>query len=197
LSAPNQISSPPTYGIFRPVILMPKNTDWEDESVIRLFGAKSKSTYSLMLINMEAKKSGALPFYSNFNINAAEERITAIIRIKRTPPAFYPCLSYLHDILANNTVKTIVETEYCMSANDENGSFDTLIKKANLHKADWPILVAFCFSFGMLPDPGFFRRLLCHKIFFILLINMCFTFFRQHGAKHSCVSDHSCSSLPV
>ena len=50
-----------------------------DESVIRQFGEKSKSAYSLMLINMEATKSGLLPFCNSFSKNAIEERITAII----------------------------------------------------------------------------------------------------------------------
>ena len=134
----DRVSTPLTYGIFRPVILMPKQTDWEnviqlqyifsheyvhiyrfdsftkliatlalcihwfnpfvwamyilfnrdielacDESVIRQFGEQSKSAYSLMLINMEAKKSGLLPFGSNFSKNAIEERITAIMNTKR------------------------------------------------------------------------------------------------------------------
>ena len=112
----DRISAPLTYGIFRPVILMPKQTDWEnrnqlqyifsheythicrfdtirkliaayalclhwfnpfvwgmyilfnrdielacDESVIRQFGDESRSAYSFMLINMEAKKSGLSP----------------------------------------------------------------------------------------------------------------------------------------
>lgn len=134
----DRIVTPLTYGVFHPVILMPKETDWEnvtqlqyifsheyvhifrldaltkliaalvlcihwfnpcvwvmyilfnrdlelacDESVIRQFGEKSKSAYSLMLINMEAKKSGLLPFCNNFSKNAIEERITAIMSIKR------------------------------------------------------------------------------------------------------------------
>ncbi len=132
----DRISAPLTYGIFRPVILMPKKTDWKnekqlqyvlsheyvhiyrydtvtklivtlalcihwfnpfvwvmyilfnrdielacDESVIRQFGEKSKSAYSLMLINMEATKSGLLPFCNNFSKNAIEERITAVMKI--------------------------------------------------------------------------------------------------------------------
>ena len=135
----DRISTPLTYGIFRPVILMPKKTDWKnekqlqyiltheyvhiyrydtvtkllaacalcvhwfnpfvwvmyrlfnrdielacDESVIRQFGEKSKSAYSLMLINMEAAKSGLLPFCNNFSKNAIEERITAIMKMKKT-----------------------------------------------------------------------------------------------------------------
>ena len=135
----DRISAPLTYGIFRPVILMPKRMDWEntkqleymlsheyvhichydaavkliaaltlcihwfnplvwvmyflfnrdielvcDESVIRQFGEESRSAYSLMLINMEAAKSGLLPFCSSFSKNAAEERITAIMKTKKT-----------------------------------------------------------------------------------------------------------------
>lgn len=37
-----------------------------------------------MLINMEAKKSGLLPLCNNFSKNAVEERITAIMKTKRT-----------------------------------------------------------------------------------------------------------------
>ncbi len=135
----DRILAPLTYGIFRPVILMPKKMDWKnekqlqyvlsheyvhiyrydtvtkliatlalcihwfnpfvwvmyllfnrdielacDESVIRQFGEESKSAYSLMLINMEAAKSGLLPFCNNFSKNAIEERITAVMKIKKT-----------------------------------------------------------------------------------------------------------------
>ena len=236
----DKIFTPLTYGIFCPVILMPKKTDWEnvnqlqyifaheyvhicrldtftklvatfalcihwfnpfvwimyllfnrdielacDESVIRQFGEKSKSAYSLMLIHMEAKKSGILPFCSNFSKNAIEERITAIMNTKRitvvnfmsaclivfvTVPLFattaiastdsshndLPAVGdsqtnvrelaanenssmsiiyesadilyyedgspYIHDILTNNTDRTIIETQYCMLAYNENGS---------------------------------------------------------------------------
>ena len=134
----DRISAPLTYGIFRPVILMPKKMDWKnekqlqyvlsheyvhichfdtitklistfalcvhwfnplvwimyvlynrdielacDESVVWLFGETSKKDYSLMLIGMEAKKSGLLPFCNNFSKNAIEERITAIMKIKK------------------------------------------------------------------------------------------------------------------
>lgn len=133
-----RFSSPMTYGIFHPVILMPCHTDWEnteqlqyiflheythirrydtvkklililalcvhwfnplvwvmyvlfnrdielacDEHVVHCFGGKAKSTYALLLINMEAKKSGLTPFCSNFSENAIEERITAIMKMKK------------------------------------------------------------------------------------------------------------------
>lgn len=135
----DRISTPLTYGVFHPVILMPKQTDWKntdqlryifsheyvhiyrfdtiakliaayalcihwfnplvwamyvlfnrdmelacDESVIRQFGDRSKSAYSLMLIRMEAKKSGLSPLCNHFSKNAVEERITAIMNTKRT-----------------------------------------------------------------------------------------------------------------
>ncbi|MDE7251375.1 MAG: M56 family metallopeptidase [Acetatifactor sp.] len=132
------IEAPLTYGIIRPVILMPKGTDWEDtkklqyillheyvhicrydtaikliaalalcihwfnplvwvmylllnrdlelscdESVVRQFGVASRSTYAQILINMEAKKSGLMPFYNSFSKNAIEERIISIMKIKK------------------------------------------------------------------------------------------------------------------
>lgn len=163
------------------------NRDMElacDESVIRQFGDESKSAYSLMLIRMEATKSGMSPLCNNFSRNAAEERITAIMSTKRTtkiallsaclivlvtaglfatsaaastdritkdtPAANAPKTNtgdiasdknamtiihesadilhyedgapYIHDILTNHTDSTIVETQYCMLAYDENGS---------------------------------------------------------------------------
>ncbi len=134
----DNVMTPLTYGIFHPVILMPKSTDWEntkelpyilsheyvhicrfdvvkkliatvvlcvhwfnpfvwvmyilfnrdielvcDESVVRQFGEKSRAVYSLMLINMEERQSGLLPFCSNFSKNAIEERITAIMKMKK------------------------------------------------------------------------------------------------------------------
>lgn len=133
-----ELSSPLTYGIFHPIILMPKETDWEntkqlqyvllheyihichfdtvkklimvmalcvhwfnpfvwvmyvlfnrdielfcDESVVRWFGENERSFYALMLIDMEAKKSSLMPFCNNFSKNAIEERITAIMKIKK------------------------------------------------------------------------------------------------------------------
>lgn len=135
----DRISAPLTYGMMKPVILLPKTTDWKnteqlqyiflheyvhichfdtvtklistfalcihwfnplvwvmyllynrdielacDESVVRLLGETSKKEYSLMLIGMEAKKSGLLPFCNNFSKNAVEKRITAIMKTRKT-----------------------------------------------------------------------------------------------------------------
>ena len=134
-----KVTTPLTYGVFRPVIVMPKDTEWEnlkqiqyvlmheyvhiccydtaikmiaalalcihwfnplvwvmyillnrdielscDESVVRRLGLSEKSTYANMLIGMEARKSGLMPFCNGFNKNSIEERITAIMRMKKT-----------------------------------------------------------------------------------------------------------------
>lgn len=135
----DRIPAPLTYGIFRPVILMPAKTDWNDtkqlqyillheyvhicqfdtvrklvmilalclhwfnpmvwvmyilfnrdielscdESVIRKLGENSRSAYARMLVYMEARKSGLAPLCNNFSKNVVEERITAIMKIKKT-----------------------------------------------------------------------------------------------------------------
>lgn len=138
------IKSPLSYGIFKPVILMPKKTDWNnlnkipyilehefvhikrfdaltklflimafcihwfnplvwamyilvnrdielacDETVIKHFGENSKSAYALVLIGMEEEKSNIAPLGNNFSKNAAEERIIAIMNIKKTALSVY------------------------------------------------------------------------------------------------------------
>lgn len=135
----SRISAPLTYGVFKPIILMPKSTKWDDtkqieyilahefvhirrfdaaakllltatlcihwfnpliwamyilsnrdielscdETVVRSFGETTKSTYARTLISMEEKKSTLTPLCNNFSKNAIEERITAIMKIKKT-----------------------------------------------------------------------------------------------------------------
>ncbi|WP_440286894.1 M56 family metallopeptidase [Eshraghiella crossota] len=55
-----------------------------DECVIHRFGNNSKSTYANTLISMEEQKSGFMPLCNNFSKNAIEERITAIMKTKKT-----------------------------------------------------------------------------------------------------------------
>ena len=133
------IAAPLSYGVIRPVILMPKNTEWKniyqlryvleheyvhirrldmltklimiaavcihwfnplvwvmyilfnrdlelscDETVGRRFGMDIKSVYATALISMEEKKSGLTPLCNSFSKNAIEERIRAIMKIKKT-----------------------------------------------------------------------------------------------------------------
>lgn len=133
------IAAPLSYGVIRPVILMPKNTEWKniyqlryvleheyvhirrldmltklimiaavcihwfnplvwvmyilfnrdlelscDETVVRRLGMDIKSVYATALISMEEKKSGLTPLCNSFSKNAIEERIRAIMKIKKT-----------------------------------------------------------------------------------------------------------------
>lgn len=55
-----------------------------DEAVIHAFGEAKKSAYAMALIRMEEKKSGFTPLCSRFSKNKAEERITAIMKMKKT-----------------------------------------------------------------------------------------------------------------
>lgn len=132
------IHTPLTYGIFRPVILLPKesleqspstlnfilthewvhirrfdcvtkilltaalcihwmnplvwvmyllfNRDIElscDETVLNLLGRNKRSDYALALIDMEEQKGGFASFASGFGRNAIEERIRAIMKMKK------------------------------------------------------------------------------------------------------------------
>ena len=134
----DRISTPLTYGILHPVILLPRKTDWHntawlqyvlaheyvhicrldavtkllmalalclhwfnplvwvmylfynrdlelacDEKVIRQYGETSKTAYARMLIDMEVKKSGLMPLCNHFSKNAIEERITAIMKLRK------------------------------------------------------------------------------------------------------------------
>lgn len=146
----SQLNTPLTYGILRPVILMPKQTDWTeqkkicyilqheyvhvcrfdvatkilltvalcihwynplvwmmyvlanrdlelscDEAVVRSFGETTKSAYALTLIHMEAQKSGFIPFTNSFSKNATEERIEAIMKMKKTTIVSFVTASFL------------------------------------------------------------------------------------------------------
>ncbi len=55
-----------------------------DEAVVRLFGARSKSTYARVLIGMEEARGRLTPLCNNFSKNAIEERIIAIMKTRRT-----------------------------------------------------------------------------------------------------------------
>lgn len=134
----DKISAPLTYGMFRPVILLPKKTDWTnitrldyvlyhefthirrfdllaklvmivvlclhwfnpfvwamyvffnrdlelscDDLVIKHFG-EANSVYANTLIDMEERKNYGTPLCNHFSKTAIEERITAIMKSKKT-----------------------------------------------------------------------------------------------------------------
>ena len=137
IQSSDQVSTPLSYGMFKPVILLPRNLDFEntealnyiltheyahirhfdiltkmlmilalsihwfnpmvwvmylllnrdielicDETVIKLFGEKNKSSYAHILIDMEIQKAGLMPLCNNFSKNAIEERIGARLKMK-------------------------------------------------------------------------------------------------------------------
>ncbi len=163
------IHTPLTYGIFRPVILLPKesleqspstlnfilthewvhirrfdcvtkilltaalcihwmnplvwvmyllfNRDIElscDETVLHLLGRNRRSDYALALINMEEQKGGFASFASGFGRNAIEERIRAIMKMKKAS---------LITILAAVVVVVCVSILFATSA--KNNPIDT------------------------------------------------------------------------
>ena len=55
-----------------------------DEAVVRFFGENAKAAYARALISMEETRSGLTPLCNNFSKNGIEERITAIMKIKKT-----------------------------------------------------------------------------------------------------------------
>ena len=132
------VNTPLTYGLFRPVILLPLSTDWQDrkslefiliheyvhikrldgaakllltltaclhwfnpmvwvmyvlanrdlemacdEQVVRALPGDGRAAYARTLIRMEQTKAGLAPLFSHFSKNAMEERITAIMKIKK------------------------------------------------------------------------------------------------------------------
>lgn len=54
-----------------------------DEVVVRRLGLDRRSAYARTLIDLESEKSGLGPFASAFSKNAIEERITAIMKMKK------------------------------------------------------------------------------------------------------------------
>lgn len=135
----DKIAAPLTYGILRPVVLLPKTMDWTDETsmryiltheymhirwfdilwkwllaaalcvhwfnpfiwvmyvlanrdielscdetVVRTFGEETRTFYALTLIELEEKKSRLTLLVNNFSKYAIEERINAIMKMKKT-----------------------------------------------------------------------------------------------------------------
>lgn len=58
-----------------------------DEEVIRRFGSHTRAAYARTLIAMEEQKCGYMPLCNNFSKNAIEERIKAIMKMKKTSAA--------------------------------------------------------------------------------------------------------------
>lgn len=107
-----------------------------DECVIRKFGEGSKSEYALTLISMEEKKSGLLPICNNFSKNAIEERITAIMKIKKT--------SLVAIIVATALVSTVT-TAFATSAIADD-KYRTAISVTDFSDEEYEMLRALQFE---------------------------------------------------
>ena len=158
------ISSPLTYGILHPVILLPKKLDRNDQAalqyvltheyvhirrfdaitkilfaavlcihwfnpfvwvmyvlanrdmelscdawVIRMMGAKNRSSYALMLIKMEERRNGMSALCSHFGKNAITERIEAIMKFKKT--SIWACILALALIAGATTAFAAARTD--------------------------------------------------------------------------------------
>ncbi|MFR3825069.1 MULTISPECIES: hypothetical protein [Hungatella] len=100
-----------------------------------MFGETVKSAYALMLIAMEEKKSGLTPLCSNFSKNAVEERIEAIMKIKKTT---------VFSIAAACAVVAVIGSAFATSAAAESIPDLIYVKE--------DIAVRF------LPDPGIYEQ---------------------------------------
>ena len=85
-----------------------------DETVLHLLGRNRRSDYALALIDMEEQKSGFASFASGFGRNAIEERIRAIMKMKKAS---------LITILAAVVVVACVSILFATSA--KNNPIDT------------------------------------------------------------------------
>ena len=158
------ISSPLTYGILHPVILLPKKLDRNDQAalqyvltheyvhirrfdaitkilfaavlcihwfnpfvwvmyvlanrdmelscdawVIRMMGAKNRSSYALMLIKMEERRNGMSALCNHFGKNAISERIEAIMKFKKT--SIWACILALALIAGATTAFAAARTD--------------------------------------------------------------------------------------
>lgn len=181
----DQIDAPLTYGLFRPVVLLPKAMDWGDntklsfilaheyahirrfdtfwkwvlaaalcihwfnplvwvmyllasrdlelscdESVVRMYGKEARAPYALTLVGMEERRAHLTPFASSFAKNALEERITAIMKSKKTTIAGLAAALVLAVAVvigfATSAPKTPVATPQSPSPNSTTASGQTL-----------------------------------------------------------------------
>jgi hypothetical protein len=107
-----------------------------DESVIRLFGESTKSAYARILICMEETKSGLRPLCNSFSKNAIEERIVAIMKMKKTSLAAMLVAAILvvgvgtafatsaqaTSNTGDENVESLIADEIILSTTDENGN---------------------------------------------------------------------------
>lgn len=183
------IVAPLSYGVIRPVILMPKNTEWKniyqlryvleheyvhirrldmltklimiaavcihwfnplvwvmyilfnrdlelscDETVVRRFGMDIKSVYATALISMEEKKSGLTPLCNSFSKNAIEERIRAIMKIKKTSKFAVMISAVLVICVTGGFATSASSLEKKTETAQENGETTVALNEVNIRE---------------------------------------------------------------
>ena len=183
------IAAPLSYGVIRPVILMPKNTEWKniyqlryvleheyvhirrldmltklimiaavcihwfnplvwvmyilfnrdlelscDETVVRRFGMDIKSVYATALISMEEKKSGLTPLCNSFSKNAIEERIRAIMKIKKTSKFAVMISAVLVMCVTGGFATSASSLEKKTETAQENGETTVALNEVNIRE---------------------------------------------------------------
>ena len=183
------IAAPLSYGVIRPVILMPKNTEWKniyqlryvleheyvhirrldmltklimiaavcihwfnplvwvmyilfnrdlelscDETVVRRFGMDIKSVYATALISMEEKKSGLIPLCNSFSKNAIEERIRAIMKIKKTSKFAVMISAVLVICVTGGFATSASSLEKKTETAQENGETTVALNEVNIRE---------------------------------------------------------------
>ena len=183
------IAAPLSYGVIRPVILMPKNTEWKniyqlryvleheyvhirrldmltklimiaavcihwfnplvwvmyilfnrdlelscDETVVRRFGMDIKSVYATALIYMEEKKSGLTPLCNSFSKNAIEERIRAIMKIKKTSKFAVMISAVLVICVTGGFATSASSLEKKTETAQENGETTVALNEVNIRE---------------------------------------------------------------
>lgn len=183
------IAAPLSYGVIRPVILMPKNIEWKniyqlryvleheyvhirrldmltklimiaavcihwfnplvwvmyilfnrdlelscDETVVRRFGMDIKSVYATALISMEEKKSGLTPLCNSFSKNAIEERIRAIMKIKKTSKFAVMISAVLVICVTGGFATSASSLEKKTETAQENGETTVALNEVNIRE---------------------------------------------------------------
>ena len=183
------IAAPLSYGVIRPVILMPKNTEWKniyqlryvleheyvhirrldmltklimiaavcihwfnplvwvmyilfnrdlelscDETVVRRFGMDIKSVYATALISMEEKKSRLTPLCNSFSKNAIEERIRAIMKIKKTSKFAVMISAVLVICVTGGFATSASSLEKKTETAQENGETTVALNEVNIRE---------------------------------------------------------------
>jgi beta-lactamase regulating signal transducer with metallopeptidase domain len=163
----DRINTPMTYGMWKPIILFPINTDWQDETQLRYvltheithirrfdvlfkwllvaslcvhwfnplvwvmyilanrdiefacdeavvwtFGEETKSAYAKTLIGLEKRRSGFSFLCTNFASNAIEERIKAIMKLKKTSVLGVMTAILMVFAMTIGTIATFAQTPY-------------------------------------------------------------------------------------